>query len=269
MFYICTTCGVQYDSSFQHPKKCVICNDERQYVNPNGQSWTTLEELKDSSYRNIFSQAEEGLYSIKTSPTFAIGQTAYLLQGTEVNILWDCISYLDEETIEYIKSLGGIHAIALSHPHYYSTQVEWAEAFNVPLYIHRDDKQWVMRDSEHIVFWEGSMLKISQDITLYRLGGHFKGGAVLHWGNEDGVLLTGDIVQVVADQHWASFMYSYPNLIPLPASKVSEMVEQLKPLHFDRLYNAFHRSVKEDANRAVQRSAERYIKALDGSLLNI
>ncbi len=183
--------------------------------------------------------------------------------------MWDCITYLDPQTIQQITELGGIQAIALSHPHYYSTQVEWAEIFDVPIFIHEDDKEWVMRPSEKIIFWSGESLELHKGIVLHRLGGHFKGGAVLEWqegNNQKGVLLTGDIIQVVADRQWVSFMYSYPNLIPLPASKVHDIAETVKELKFDRIYNAFHRVVKENANLAVQKSAERYIQALNGTL---
>ncbi|MDM5189083.1 hypothetical protein QUF99_17705 [Bacillus sp. DX4.1] len=270
--YVCVTCGVQYAASVEEPINCVICNEERQYVNPKGQSWTTLEELQEgSTYENAVIEEEKGLHSITTKPEFAIGQTAYFVQTESFNLLWDCISYLDEETIQEVESLGGLHAIALSHPHYYSTQVEWAERFDVPIYIHKDDQQWVMRPSKRIVFWTGESLQLAEGLTVHRLGGHFKGGSVLHWeqGNDrKGILLTGDIIQVVADQYWVSFMYSYPNLIPLPARKVEEMAGKVKTLPFNRLYNAFHRMVKNDANEAVQRSAERYIAALEGKLFH-
>jgi len=270
--YICTTCGVQYPQSPKAPTACLICNEERQYVNPLGQSWTTLEAMQQSnSFQNEILQEEENLYSIRTNPGFGIGQTAYLIQNQGFNILWDCITYLDEQTIEKINHIGGIQAIALSHPHYYSTQVEWAETFHAPIYIHEDDQEWVMRPSEKITFWSGESLELTNGITLYRLGGHFKGGAVLHWKNGDhhkGVLLTGDIIQVVADRQWVSFMYSYPNLIPLPASKVREMANKVKDVSFNRIYNAFHRIVKDNADQVVQKSADRYIKALEGTLFH-
>jgi hypothetical protein len=104
------------------------------------------------------------------------------------------------------------------------------------------------------------------------LGGHFHGGNVLHWENDvnkQGVLLTGDIIQIVADRQWVSFMYSYPNLIPLPANKVQEMAAKVSAPNFDRLYNAFHRVIKEDANQSVQKSAKRYIEALEGMFIHI
>jgi hypothetical protein len=266
--FICTTCGTQFSSAIEQPAVCPICNEERQYINPSGQSWTTLTEMiEGKEYTNNILFEENGLYSITTKPEFAIGQTAYVVQNHGFNLLWDCLTYLDEGTLEDIKRLGGVHAIALSHPHYYSSQVEWAEALDVPIFIHEDDKEWVMRPSDKINFWSGESLKLAEGLSLYRLGGHFKGGTVLHWKNGnsgEGILLTGDIIQVVADRQWVSFMYSYPNLIPLPASKVEEMANKVKDLNFDRLYNAFHRVVREKASESVQKSAERYIKALEG-----
>jgi glyoxylase-like metal-dependent hydrolase (beta-lactamase superfamily II) len=269
-YSICTTCGVQYLQNLGEIKSCLICNEERQYINPAGQSWTTLEAMREVYSNNILHE-EEHLYSITTKPEFAIGQTAYLIQNQRFNVLWDCITYLDEKTIEKINGLGGIQAIALSHPHYYSAQVEWAETFNAPIYIHEDDKEWVARPSNKIIFWSGESLELTNGITINRLGGHFKGGTVLHWegGNhKKGILLTGDVIQVAADRQWVSFMYSYPNLIPLPASKVREMADKVKGLPFNRIYNAFHRVVSEHADLAVQKSADRYIKALQGTLFN-
>lgn len=270
--YICEACGVQYISSVEVPEQCAICNEERQYVSPNGQSWTTLEKMiKDDTYKNTINLEEKGLYSIKTTPDFGIGQTAYFIQSEGFNLLWDCITYIDQSTIKQIEDLGGIDTIALSHPHYYSSQVEWAEAFDAPIYIHEDDREWITRPSDKIILWSGESLELREGVVLHRLGGHYKGGAVLEWKdgyNQKGALLTGDIIQVVADRQWVSFMYSYPNLIPLPASKVKQIANIVKQIRFKRLYNAFHRIVKEDADKCVQKSASRYIEALNGTLFN-
>ncbi len=266
--YICSTCGVQYPESAHTPSLCPICEEERQYVPSGGQSWTTHEELEHNGrYQNVIMKEEEGLYSITTSPKLGIGQTAYLIVENGFNILWDCLTYLDQETIDFIRSIGGIDAIALSHPHYYSRQVDWAETFDSPIYIHRDDQEWVMEQSKYIKFWDGEEQELSSGVALHRLGGHFKGGAVLHWNKGDhgkGVLLTGDIIQVVQDTNWVSFMYSYPNLIPLPASKVEQIAGKVKPLLFNKLYNAFHKVVEGNAADAVQKSAHRYVAALNG-----
>ena len=239
------------------------CLDQRQYVGYEGQKWTTQAQLHADGFRNTVKEHEAGLKGIGSTPTFAIGQRALLVQTGQGNILWDCISLLDRETIEAVKQLGGLKAIAISHPHYYSSMVDWAEQFNVPVYLHEADRQWVMRPSEHITFWSGETFSLMDDVTLIRLGGHFTGGTVLHWASgaeSQGLLLSGDIIAVVADRRWVSFMYSYPNVIPLNARAVRQIVSAVEPYAFDRIYGGWNKSiVAEDAKAAVRRSAERYI----------
>lgn len=270
--FICETCGVQYGLSEQEPENCTICNEERQYVNPNGQKWTTLDNMiEQGNWINMIHSEEEGLYSIHTTPEFAIAQTAYLVKANGFNLLWDCVTYLDPATIVDIKTLGGIDAIALSHPHYYSAQVEWAEAFDAKIYIHEDDRQWVARPSERIVFWSGDVLELHNEVVIHRVGGHFKGAAIAQWrsGSEGkGVVLAGDIIRVVGDRKWVTFMYSYPNFIPLPSKTVQSIAGHMKGVQFNRIYDAFHRIVPEHAEESVQKSAKRYIAALNGALFD-
>jgi len=265
--WICKTCGTQFAPGEKPPEACPICQDERQYVGYAGQQWTTLAQMQKDGFRNEFREHEPHLVGVGTTPTFAIGERALLLQTERENVLWDCMSLLDDETVAEIEKLGGLTAIAISHPHYYSTMVEWADRFQVPIYLHAADRQWVMRPSERIRFWSGDTYELSDDITLIRLGGHFLGGTVLHWkraADGKGVLLSGDIIQVVADRRWVSFMYSYPNLIPLSAAEVQRISETIAPYQFERLYGAwFERVVAHNAHDAVLRSAERYIRALE------
>jgi hypothetical protein len=105
-------------------------------------------------------------------------------------------------------------------------------------------------------------------ITLIRGGGHFEGGAMLHYAegaDGKGALLSGDIIQVVPDRRWVSFMYSYPNNIPLSATAVEGVVSAVQPFRFDRIYGAFPgMTVQTDGKAAVRRSADRYIRFLTG-----
>lgn len=265
--WICKTCGTQFAPGERQPEACPICCDERQYVGYSGQQWTTLAQMQQDGYRNEFREHEPGLIGIGTTPSFAIGERALLVQDERGNILWDCMSLIDDETAAGIERLGGLSAIAISHPHYYSTMVEWADRFDAPIYLHEADREWVMRPSERIRFWSGETYALADGITLIRLGGHFPGGTVLHWkegAGGKGVLLSGDIIQVVADRRWVSFMYSYPNLIPLPAAEVLRIKETIAPYQFERLYGAwFERIVAHSAHDAVLRSAERYMRALE------
>lgn len=265
--FICRTCGVQFAATAQPPERCPICDDARQYIGPNGQQWTTLAALQ-TDHHNIIKPVAPNLTGIGTHPSFAIGQRALLVQTPAGNVLWDCISLLDDPTIAAVRALGGIAAFAISHPHFYSAMVEWSEAFDAPIYLHVDDRQWVMRPDPAITFWEGETHTLMDGITLIRCGGHFAGSAALHWaaGAEGrGALLTGDTIQVVSDRRYVTFMYSYPNSIPLPASAIRQIIASVAPFPFDTLYGGWwDRIVAPDAKDAVTRSAERYISMIEG-----
>ncbi len=197
-------------------------------------------------------------------PAFGIGQRAFLLLTPAGNILWDCIALLDAATEELVRGLGGLSAIAISHPHYYTVMQDWAAAFGAPVHLHSADREWVMRPVSSIRFWEGDTLELNPTITLIRAGGHFPGGTVLHWaGGADGAgaLLAGDIVQVAPGARRVSFMWSYPNMMPLPAAEVRRVAERLAPWSYERIYGAFTgQEVTHDGPEIVARSAARYVE---------
>jgi hypothetical protein len=261
--FICSACGAQHEPSDAPPAVCLLCTDERQYVPTSGQSWTTLEALR-KAYTNKFRRLAPGLTTIETTPAFGIGQRAILARTPAGNVLWDCIALIDDATIDLLKGLGGVAAIAISHPHYYTTMVEWSRALGgVPIYLHAADRQWVMRTDPAVQFWDGDVKPIGPGLTLIRLGGHFEGGTVLHWANWDGdrgVVLSGDILQVVPSGH-VSFMWSFPNLIPLSAARVRRVAEILEPFAFDAVYGSFSGRNQIDVNgkQVVATSVERYI----------
>jgi glyoxylase-like metal-dependent hydrolase (beta-lactamase superfamily II) len=179
--------------------------------------------------------------------------------------MWDCISFIDDAAVEIVRALGGISAIAISHPHYYSSMVEWSRAFNAPIYLHAADRQWVMRPDPAIVFWEEEQRELAPGLRLLRCGGHFEGGTVLHWtqgAGGRGALLSGDIVQVGPDKK-ASFMRSYPDLIPLDASSVQHIADVLDPWPFDAIYGAwFERIILSGGKAALAYSVTRYLRAI-------
>ena len=262
--HICVTCGVQFSPSTEAPDSCPICDDERQYVGWAGQRWTTLEQLRDKHHNQMRDDLD--LVGIGTEPSFAIGQRALLVRSPEGNLLWDCITVIDDATIDGLRELGGIRAIAISHPHYYSSMVEWSRAFDAPVLLNAADRQWVMRSDPSLESWSGETKALWDGMTLIRAGGHFDGGTVLHWpagADGRGALLTGDILQVAQDRRWVSFMYSFPNYIPLPATEIDRITAAVEPFEFDRIYGAWwDRNVKSDGKNAVRRSAERYKPAL-------
>jgi hypothetical protein len=264
--YVCKTCGTQFAPSVHPPPHCFICEDERQYVGHQGQQWTTLD-LLTRDHQNSFQTEEPGLSSLVTEPHFAIGQQAFVVQTPEGNLLWDCLAVIDERTIATVRSLGGIRAIAISHPHYYTTMVEWSRVFgHAPIHLHEADRSWVMRPDDSIHFWAGERMSLFGGIRLIRTRGHFEGFQVAHWpdgAHGRGVLLAGDQPQVCADRNWVTFMYSYPNYIPLGMRGVDQIRNALEDLPFERLYGAFRDgNVRAGAKQVVERSASRFLHAI-------
>ena len=179
--YLCVTCGTQFSETAEPPVHCAICEDERQYVNPDGQKWTTMVELR-SSHKNVVKREEPDLYSINTEPRFGIGQRAFLIRTDKGNILWDCVALVDDATIARVTELGGIAEIAISHPHYYTSMVEWSRAFGgAPIHLHEAERPWVMRADSSIHFWTGGTKELRAGLKLVSTGGHFEGYQVLHW----------------------------------------------------------------------------------------
>jgi hypothetical protein len=265
--FICTACGTQYTPGDNPPAQCTICEEERQYVPPRGQSWTTLAALRQS-YVNGYRAYEPHILGIGTQPAFAIGQRALLVRTPGGNVLWDCIALLDEATVALIKGLGGIKAMAISHPHFYTTMVEWAHAFDAPVHLHAADKDWIMRPDAAIRLWDGETHELWDGVTLVRCGGHFEGGTVLHWAGGAGgrgAVCGGDILTVTTDRKWLSFMRSYPNFIPLSQRAVEHIGEALAPFSFDAIYgHYFDRVIAQDGKALLARSVERYVAAIEG-----
>jgi len=264
--YICVTCGVQHADGGEPPSRCLICEDERQWVRYEGQAWTRLDELR-YTHKNVFYTLEPGLTEIVTEPKFGIGQRALLVQTPDGNVLWDCVSLIDDETIKTIEGLGGISSLAMSHPHMFGSMVAWSHAFgNPPIRLHAATERWVMRPDPIIEYWDEESHRLNKGVTLYRCGGHFRGSTVLHWpgGAEGrGVLLTSDTLHVAKSRKHVSFMYSFPNYIPLSIAAVDEVAQKVAPLKYDRIYGHFSSLViDKDAKSIVGQSVERYKKAI-------
>jgi hypothetical protein len=266
--WICVQCGQQYAGSETPPARCKICEDDRQYVRWSGQSWTSLDEL--SRAHHIDWRDDGGLTGIGIKPDFAIAQRALLIQESDGCVLWDCIPLVTAETVTRIKAIGGLKAIAISHPHYYGVMVEWSEAFGgIPIYLHTDDSEWITRPHPSIVRWSGETRPLSDALTLIRCGGHFPGGTVMHWSRGaigKGALLCGDVATVAMDRRHVSFMHSFPNFVPLNAVAVRRIQSAVSPFLFERIYGAWWgRNIESGGREAFDASVERYLRAISDS----
>ena len=257
------TCAVQHAPTDAPPERCAICDDERQYVRQAGQLWTTLDELR-RTHRIELREIDTDIWGVGVTPSLGIGQRALLVRTPRGNVLWDCVGFIDDTAVRKIRELGGVAAVGASHPHFYGAMVEWSRAFGgAPMYLPSADREHVQYPDPGIAWWDGTR-ELFPGIALVQCGGHFDGSAVLHWaaGAEGrGALLVGDSITVVPDVRFVSFMRSYPNHIPLPASEIQRIVDAVRPYPFARIYGGWwDRVVREEGKAAVSRSAERYLR---------
>lgn len=273
---VCHTCGTQFDIPASKPlSNCRICDDPRQFVPPTGQKWTSMAELR-GKYENKWQQdpEEKGMWSIWTVPKFAIGQRAFLIETPEGNVLWDLITYLDDKTIEFINSRGPLRAIVISHPHYYTTHLQWSAAFdNVPVYTSAEDSEWFNRadsstnPSRRLI--KEIATTILPGVTAIKTGGHFPGSLVLLWKKH--LLIADTFVTVPSGLYHKdrppgttsySFMWSIPNMIPLSPPEIHGMWKAVAPYDWESTHGAFngldvHRP---DCKRAVLESMKIQVK---------
>ena len=261
--FICETCGTQFAPSRLPPAVCPICADERQYVGWNGQRWLTMAELACS--HRVRMEEDAGLLGIGTAPSFAINQRALVLPAASLRMLWECTSLATPEAAQQLRQTG-IDLIAISHPHFYTAMAEWSEALgDVPVYLHADDAEWIQRRPKRLELWTGDRLRLADGVTLIRCGGHFPGSTVLHWRDAqrpEGALFPGDALQVVQNRRSVSFMYSYPNLIPLQPHAVRTIEARLAGYEFRDVYGfTWGRNILGGGREAVDASFARYLAA--------
>ncbi|PSK88915.1 hypothetical protein CLV63_1283 [Murinocardiopsis flavida] len=265
--WICPTCGGHHAAADAPPPACVICEDERQWVPPTGQRWTTMAELAAAGYRSDVRELEPGLIGIGTQPDIGVGQRGLLVRTAEGNLLWDPPAFLDEQAVQAVEDAGGLRAISSSHPHMYGAMADWAAAFDAEILLPEVDVPWLNRPVPRLRTWSGSLPALP-GVTLVQCGGHFPGSSVLHWaeGAEGrGALFTGDTMLVTPGADRVTFMWSAPNRLPLPERDVRGIVAAVRPYAFDRIYSGWWQPVlPADAARVVESSAERYIQFLRG-----
>jgi glyoxylase-like metal-dependent hydrolase (beta-lactamase superfamily II) len=258
---ICSTCGTQYNEITPKSEGCPICNDDRQYVPAMGQAWTSLPLLK-KNYSNTITKIYDNLYEIRTTPKFAIGQRAFLIITPGGNILWDCIALLDQPTIDFIKSKGGLKAIVFSHPHYFTTMNVWADEFDCPVIIHKYDEEWIFQKGNKITLWSGIEKQLWDGISIINIGGHFPGSSILRvpFFSPEGTIFCGDTFQIGTSKKHISVMYSYPNYIPVSLAEIKRIKKQVDQIRFDTVFGAFdNQQILLTGKELLQSSLKKYV----------
>jgi glyoxylase-like metal-dependent hydrolase (beta-lactamase superfamily II) len=261
---VCATCGNHYLEAA--PPVCVVCADERQWVPPGGQRWTSLSELVQAGHRSDVREVEPDLTGIGAQPPFAIGQRSLVVRTPQGNLLWDPSGFIDDGAIAAVKEIGGLRYVTASHPHFYGAIVSWSRALGAEILLPDADADWLRAGpGDPVRTWSGSFDALP-GVTVIQCGGHFPGSAVVHWAagaDGYGVLLSGDTIFVTPGEDRVSFIWSAPNRLPLSEAAVRTVWAAVGPYEFDRIYGGWWTPVlRSGAKDTVQRSAERYIQLL-------
>lgn len=269
--WICATCGNQHPDTPEPPAVCAVCADERQWIPPAGQRWTSLAALAAAGHRSETREVEPGLLGVGVVPPVAIGQRALIVRSAEGNLLWDPPGYIDDAAVDAVGAAGGLVAVAASHPHFYGAIVEWSHAFDAEIVLPAADEGWLQRPDPAVRYF-GDRLAVLPGVTVVRCGGHFAGSAVVHWAGGAGgrgALLVGDTIMVTPGADRVTFLRSAPNHLPLPQSEVEQVTAALEGLRYDRIYGGWWEPViTAGAEAVVARSAARYVEWLTGAALH-
>jgi glyoxylase-like metal-dependent hydrolase (beta-lactamase superfamily II) len=264
--WVCATCGNHFAEP--RPETCSVCADERQWLPPDGQRWTTLADLAAAGHKSDVREVEPGLTGIGAAPPVAIGQRSLLVATPAGNALWDPSGFIDDAAVAAVRAAGGLGFVTASHPHFYGAIACWAREFDAEILVPADDVAWLRADPDlRVRLWSGT-LAVLPSVTLIQCGGHFPGSAVLHWASGAdgrGVLLSGDTIFVTPGEDRVTFVWSAPNRLPLSAAAVRGVVSAVEPYAFDRIYGGWWAPVlRSGAWETVRSSALRCIEHLEG-----
>jgi len=184
--------------------------------------------------------------------------------------MWDCIAVINDQAVEDLKAIEAktgkkLQGIVISHPHFYTTSLSWAQALDTYVYISHQDLQWYQRRESSIASTRlrpiaQKNLKHSTDIESVCVGGHFEGSRVfLHKPSR--TLGVADSIYVTP-RRTASFMWSYPNMIPLPPTAIHGIWDSVKGLPFDRVLGCFEgQEIRANGRKIIQDSAQLWLRA--------
>jgi hypothetical protein len=266
--FICGSCGTQYAESALPPAHCAICRADARLESTERPTWTTLAEIH-GRHTNLIQRVEPHLFSVRPIPALPLGQRALLLGTEHGNILWGCVTVIDDATVRMVRALGGLTAIVVSHPRHFSSVVEWSHAFRgAPIYVHATSRRWLMRPDPVVRYWEGKELSLPGNVTLVHVGSYAEGGTLLHWPAAAcgrGALLTGDVLQVVRHRKRVGLLSSSQDLVPRSADGVWALVSALERFQYEALYDTWSDDgITHDARAIVLESASAYLRAISG-----
>jgi hypothetical protein len=139
---------------------------------------------------------------------------------------------------------------------------EWAEIFDCPVYIHKNDEEHIMARGMHIQLWEGDEMALWDGMKLICIGGHFAGSSILHvpFLSKKGSIICGDTLFLSPSKKHFSAVYSSPNRIPLPLTEIRRIKKRFDSIPFDCFYGYIKtQNLFTDVKETLEISMAKYV----------
>ena len=261
--FVCVTCGTQFpdadDAAAERARSATTrASTSRSRASSGRRSPSCAPTTATRS-------GDEGaLTGIGTEPHVRDRPARAARPARRANLLWDCVTLLDDATAAAVERRGGLAAIAISHPHYYSAMVEWAHRFDCPVLPARGRPRvgHAARPRDRVLGGRDARPRRRADADPLRRPLRRRHRAAPARRGRAAVAATSSRSSPTA--RWVCFMYSYPNLIPLPEAAVQAMARRARAVRVRARSTApgGARSSRRDGAGIVRRSAERYARAL-------
>lgn len=255
-FYLCTNCGF-WQQHFAIPTSCPVCSDFRH--SPPLAGWEFLNEAEVARVATTKIRDDGDVAVFSSEPGFGIGPSGYLLRHEGGNVLFDLTPYYSPQALQFIADAGGAAWLSASHPHTYGMAWRLQNEFSPQVAIHIFDLKWT--NAFNTTFPFNGRLELLPGLTLFHVGGHFEGQAILHW-RDKGILFAGDMVKFHFEGDALSGISTHKAFnrkIPMSHGEIRRYRAIVEKLEFDIVYTSFDRAACD---------RELLLELFDAQLLN-
>ncbi|MFT8246680.1 MBL fold metallo-hydrolase [Roseomonas sp. BN140053] len=237
--YACSNCG-HWQRHFAPPPDCPVCTDTRNDLPEDGWHFRPAAEVAGmlhGSWRRL----DRDMVAFNTAPRFGLNGTGWLLLHPEGNLAFEAAPFYTEPMLDEIRRLGGIRYLAASHVHGYGALWQLQDVFQPDiLAIQKDDLR--LTKAFRVTWPYDEALELPTGQTLFHVGGHYEGQAVLH-DPARRILFCGDAFKVDQDEAGENLAVSthkaFHKNIPLTPGELRRYRDVIAPLDFDTVCTPF------------------------------
>ena len=255
--YTCTNCGY-WQQYFAAPPNCPVCSDVRNALPENGWEFVRAEEMFNRERRCELKcrwrEIDEGIWMFSNEPPLGIGSSGYLIECATGNIAFESPGWWTRDALAFIHNLGGVKFVSSSHPHGFGAIYQLEEFYpGATIAFQREAVQFTKNLAVNFVF--DDVLAINEAATLYHVGGHYEGQAVLYYEPRK-ILFCGDALKfdlnAAGKTVGISCHKAFHKQIPLSKKEIENYLRVIGNLDFRQVCSPFEHAPDAKTADAVR-----------------